>query len=513
MKNQLLGPSSVRIYRCYRNYPQKSFLLLSILVLFIISACSKQKNPESKIDEQFTIELNQLKDYFKIPGISALIEQDGQIIYENYFGLSDIESNTKTDAATVFPIASLTKVFSGVLLMKLAEQSIISLDDPANKYLENTSLNDSILIKHLLSHTSQGPIGEQFYYSFRFGALTKIIEKATNQSFAALLQKEIFNPLDLNNTFLLKDSTQVLTLQNQFASPYILDNGIEKGRIEYGYSTSAGIVSNTKDLLTFSRALDENMLIKVASKNKMFTPFREGLPYGYGIFSQKLYGFKTVWAYGQYDCYAALFIKIPSKKITLILLANNNLMSDPARLIYGNLSSSLFAMSFLKNYILNIPEEPLFQNPENIKASANQETTFSRDIILAQALAESFMARFDVSKINSSAALLEYAFKLDPDYLDYANLSLLHNLSFLKDVAFYRDLDEFKKFDEQIESISTALLKETPQNPYIHNYLGVYNDRKGNIEKAKFHFQKIVNAENFSKNWYTVEAENWLKTQ
>ena len=105
--------------------------------------------------------------------------------------------------------------------------------------------------------------------------------------------------------------------------------------MDYGYSASAGIVSTARDLIRFNQALDLNTLITKDSKEAMFSPFQDGLPYGYGIFTQKIKGLDVVWAYGQYDCYSSLFMKVPDRNITLVLVANNNLMSDPARLIMG----------------------------------------------------------------------------------------------------------------------------------------------------------------------------------
>jgi hypothetical protein len=121
------------------------------------------------------------------------------------------------------------------------------------------------------------------------------------------------------------------------------------------------------------------------------------------------------------------------------------------------------------------------------------------------------MARFEHEKLQSSAKLLNLVFSKYPNYLEYADLSLLHNLSFLKDVAFYMELGEFNNFDTQIITIGEELLKNEPENPYIHSYMGTFYDRKGNQEKAKYHFKQIVNAKNFSKNWYTNEAESWLR--
>ena len=105
---------------------------------------------------------------------------------------------------------------------------------------------------------------------------------------------------------------------------------------------------------------------------------------------------------------------------------------------------------------------------------------------------------------------MNYIFSEHPNYLEYADLNLLHNLSFLKDVAFHMGLGEFYDFDTQIENIGKKLLIEDQHNPYIHSYLGTYYARKGNREKAKYHFESIVNAKNFAENWYTNEAERWL---
>ena len=319
------------------------------------------------------------------------------------------------------------------------------------------------------------------------------------------MEQEIVKTLNLENTFLLKDSTQI----SRIAKPYILDNRIEKGFIDYGYSSSAGIVSNLEDLAIFNEALDNNSIIDKESKELMFSSFKKDLPYGYGIFNQQFENLNIVWAYGQYDCYSSLLLKIPSEKVSLILLANNSLLSDPARLINGDVTSSLFALSFLKNYVLELNEIPLFEKQDSITEPLS-DTDFYRKKILGQALAESYMARFDPEKLETSAKLLNHIFSEYPNYLEYADLNLLHNLSFLKDVAFYMELGEFNDFDTQILDIGKQILQKEPSNPYANTYLGTYYARKGNTEKARSYFEIIVNAKNYSSNWYTKEAQQWL---
>ncbi|MDY8135382.1 serine hydrolase domain-containing protein [Aquimarina sp. 2201CG5-10] len=486
------------------------FVFIISLVLFL--SCSKEEKKKQQFNptEKFTSELIELKEYFQIPGLAISIEKSQKNIYQKYLGVSDIEKQVKLDSTVLFPIASITKVFSGVLVLRLVEQGKLSLEDPINKYLTESTLLDSIKIKHVLSHTSQGKIGENFYYSSRFGLLTNVIEKASGQSFATAMNEEILVPLGLKNTFLLKDSAQITEKKRILAKPYVFNNKIENGFIDSGYSSSAGIVSNLEDLSAFNKAIDDNKLISEKSKKLIFSSIKKGLPYGYGIFNQELNGVKIVWAYGQYDCYSSLFLKVPSKNITLTILANNNLMSDAARLIYGDASSSLFVLSFLKNYVFEYKDMDLFEKEDSITSFDLSTNEFYRKKILAEALAESFMARFYSEKVQSSSRLLERVFSEDPNYLKYANLNLLHNLSFLKDVSFYKELGEFNKFDSQIENIGNKLISIDPENPYLHIYLGTYYSRKGDIKKAKFHFENIVNTANFSKNWYTQEAQDWL---
>lgn len=491
----------------------KKILLFFVSIVLVLAACNQEKEQEFDASKKFIEEITELKEYFQIPGLAISVEKEGEIIQEEYMGYSDLNLQTKLNEETLFPIASLTKVFSGVLLLKLVEQGKLSLEDSLTKYFPELPIEKPIQIKHILSHTSQGDeIGEYFYYSFRFGMLTNVIEKASGTSFEEYLQSEIVEPLGLKNTYLLKDSLQVAKNNLPLVKPYFIEDGIKDGFVDYGYSASAGIITNLEDLAIFNNALDNNTLITRTSKEKMFSGLHDSLPYGYGIFSQTFNGTRLIWAYGQYDCYSSLLLKIPSKNLTLTLLANNNLMSDPARLIYGDVTSSLFSLSFLKNYSIEDSNMKLLETEKSLETQKGLENeNFYRKKLLAQALASSFMSRFDLQEMETSKIVLKKVFTDHPNYQDYADLNLMHTLSFLKDVAFYRDLEPFNDFDRQIEEIGHKLLKDDPQNPYLNMYLGTYYSRRGNEDKAFYHFKNIVEANNFSRNWYTSEAENWIK--
>lgn len=55
---------------------------------------------------------------------------------------------------------------------------------------------------------------------------------------------------------------------------------------------------------------------------------------------------------------------VPEKRLTFVLAANNNLMSDPARLIYGDVMHSLFALSFMKYFAVTDAEGSYYLMPE-----------------------------------------------------------------------------------------------------------------------------------------------------
>jgi len=468
-------------------------------LVLLIASCSKEPSEVAKKNNKFSTELDKLQEFFKIPGLAISVSKGEEVIYEDYKGYSDLENKVVLDAEHLFPVASITKVFTGLAIMKLVEEGKLTLEEPIKKYFpDSKSISDSIQIKHVLSHTSQGEtVGEKFYYSSRFGLLTKVIEQASGMSFEEYMDEEIFLKLKMGRTYLLKDSIQIREKNLSIAKPYVLDDGVKEGFIDFGFSASAGVVSDLQDLRRLSSAIDVNAFISEASKKKMFKGIHSELPYGYGIFKQEVLGMKVVWAYGQYDCYSSLFLKVPELDLTLILLANNNLMSDPARLIYGDVSDSMFALSFLKNYAFN--------------KLRKESSEFKRTEMLAQALSESFMARFDTVHMNRSKELLDFVFEQYPDVLEYADISLQHNLIFLKDVAFYRELGEFNHFDVQIQKIGSKLLKDDPFNPYLNMYLGNFFARKGNEKYARIFFEQITKAKNFSPNWYTTEAKNGLK--
>lgn len=212
---------------------------LTFFIVTILFACSKRK--EISNPPNFEKDLKYLKAYFHIPGMAAVVTQNNKIIYEQNFGTADLKNNISVDSSTIFPIASVTKIFASTLIMKLVQAGKLDLDEPINNYLENSNLSDSIKVKHILSHTSEGDPGGFFNYSPRYSILTSVIEKTSNMSFEDMVRTQILEPLSLKNTHPISNEEVLASLAGQLAKPYYFYGEVEEGHYDTG--VSAGLLS------------------------------------------------------------------------------------------------------------------------------------------------------------------------------------------------------------------------------------------------------------------------------
>jgi CubicO group peptidase (beta-lactamase class C family) len=140
-----------------------------IITLFIgitfFSCNQKEKKNSTSSDENqivlksLTAELDSIQKSGDIIGFSvAIVDQNG-VLYENGFGLSNIETKEKYTENTIQHIASVSKTLIGVSLMKATEMGKLKLDDPIQNYLPFKVINpnhptEPITIRHLATHTS-----------------------------------------------------------------------------------------------------------------------------------------------------------------------------------------------------------------------------------------------------------------------------------------------------------------------------------------------------------------------
>ena len=116
-------------------------------------------------------------------------------------------------------------------------------------------------------------------------------------------------------------------------------------------SASTGIVSTVRDLARFDGALDDDVLLEADTRRRAWEAAGSA-PTGLGWFVQRYNNERIVWHFGlSRDAYSALYIKVPGRKLTLILLANSDGLGAPYTLANGDVTVSLFAQLFLKLFL------------------------------------------------------------------------------------------------------------------------------------------------------------------
>jgi CubicO group peptidase (beta-lactamase class C family) len=323
--------------------------------------------PTTNVDE-LADRLEQLRQLVRIPGFSAAIARDDRVVWAKGFGLADVENEVPATPQTCYHLASLTKTFAATVIFQLVEAGKINLDAPVSEYgieLKDTD-NDAVLVKHLMSHTSEGTPGTRFSYNgARFALLDKVIEKASGQSFGQLVCQRIIAPLELRHTAPnVQDATNFAlaghdrtAFEQAVAKPYELDKSLKLILGEYPthFSGSAGLMSSAPDVARYSIALDQGKLLSQESLERAFTAntLADGKksPYGLGWFVLDHPSAKLVWHYGLWTCNSSMIIKVPTRRLTFVMLANSDRLSRMYLFGVGNLLSSPFARAFVEGFV------------------------------------------------------------------------------------------------------------------------------------------------------------------
>jgi len=346
-------------------------------------------------------ELESLRSRLRIPGMSAAIAEGTNIIWASGFGMANRERSVAAGPDTIYHLASMTKPFASVIVLQLADEGRLSLEDPLSRFGITMERSAPVKVWHLLSHTSGDPPGTSYRYDGNaFGSLTQVIERTTGQPFAKELADRIIRPLGLTRTspnpgeahefWSLVASLTLTTEDIQRGRAAFVASGIEREPIEeglaqgyarawgrwiwptgligpmrampHGFTLSAtgGLVASAPDVARFSIALDQGRLLNETSRARAWepplAPDGRPLPYALGWFVQQTRGHKIVWHYGHGLESSSLVVKIPDSRATFVILANSDGLSRWRRLGDGaDLTASPAATLFLNWYFARTP--------------------------------------------------------------------------------------------------------------------------------------------------------------
>jgi CubicO group peptidase (beta-lactamase class C family) len=246
-----------------------------------------------------TIIRNDLQRH-RIPGAAVALVQEGRVIFSQCYGYADTDKKVAITEDTYFMVGSLTKSFTALAVLKLIEEGKIDPHADIKKYIPDFSIRNlydgevPITVNHLLTHTSGLMIDyyvrltpkrkysnvdllsqlQNEYLCFKPGSAYKysnigyrllgmIIEQVTGEQFADYLEKEVFKPLGLNNSFF--DYTADMALRMSKGH----NGDTEISRVDNEDKSASGLFSTLKDLTA---------LLKFLSSRA--TPLPEGMNNG-----------------------------------------------------------------------------------------------------------------------------------------------------------------------------------------------------------------------------------------
>lgn len=353
---------------------------LALTAALTSNACAPMATHPARTDvEAFAGTLDSLRAAARIPGLAVAAVRDGEIVLSRGFGVADVETGVPVTAETPFDVASVSKPLSAVVALKLVEEGRLDLDHPMradSEFVEFCAAaraeggiffedfrcdSEPILLRHLLTMTSNGEVGQRFLYSpIAYSWASRPMRDAAGEEFSTLVDRYVFQPAEMTRSARIHRRRPLPpALARDLAQPHRVDSSGAMVRAPppppQGDGAAGGVVSNALDLARFDRALDEGRLISAASRERMMTPTRnragEALPYGIGWFVQRHEGRRLVWHSGRWEnAYSALYLKLPDERLTLILLANADGIGWDNSLDEAAVERSPFARAFLNAF-------------------------------------------------------------------------------------------------------------------------------------------------------------------
>lgn len=285
-------------------------------------------------NDQFIDDTFQLQKRLGILGLAGVVIEDGEIVSSFSNGTTEDSENSAFTVNTPIEVASITKALTAILVAQADEIGELNYEDFVNNfepdyngfvspYVRPDGGPKDITIRQIVTHTSEGMPGEDFVYSSsRYRLLSTVLEKSTNHSFEELVSARILKPAGMI----------------EFPSPNLDANN--------------GLVTSAQELAKFAIALDKEIIFTASQQYNLCKPVTnligEELPIGLGMFSQEVSSFRVCWSYGQSNNSSAIFVRLPQEKLTLIIVANSNALTDPFRLLMANIQRSPFVMSFIR---------------------------------------------------------------------------------------------------------------------------------------------------------------------
>ena len=316
------------------------------------------------------------------PGLQVAVFKDGKAVLVKSYGSANLEQHVPVSNESVFRVGSVTKQFTAVALLLLAEEGKLSLQDKLSKYYANFPRADDITLEQMLHHTSgiynytsdpnftrdgmvhrttdemvefigKLPKTQDFepgtdwsYSNSAYFILGGVVEKVAGEPLATVFKTRLFVPIGMTHTA-LDDETELVPGRVRGYSGAAPGKFTNAPFISMSIPGGAGSIRSTAaDLAKWNAALFGGKVLKATSLAAMLTPGRlndgqtagvaiakmmsaAGAPganskqeYGYALFVSQEDGHRKVSHGGGIYGFSAALSEFPKDRVTVAVLSN-----------------------------------------------------------------------------------------------------------------------------------------------------------------------------------------------
>lgn len=312
------------------------------------------------------------------PGCSVGIYDQGKVVFAKGYGYANLENRVPITADSVFDIGSVSKQFTAMSVVLLAQEGKLKLDDDVRKYLpELRDYGTTITIRHLLNHTSgirdfitllalkgltdkdyytiseiYDILGRQQSLAFTPGSafsysnsgyflLGEIVARASGKSLAAYAQAKIFAPLGMKHSH-FNDNSDLVIPRRAYAYYGDAKSGYRVGGGFLDYVGDGGVFTTVRDLQLWDEDFYRGKVWTPAVKEEMLrvNKLTNGQPigaedfgsggYASGLHVGKWRGLPVVRHSGGWVGYVSDFVRFPQQHFSVAVLCNND-SQDPTQ--------------------------------------------------------------------------------------------------------------------------------------------------------------------------------------
>lgn len=312
------------------------------------------------------------------PGAAVIVVRNGEVIFRKGYGMANLELGIPVEPDMIFRLGSITKQFTAVATLMLMEEGKLSLDDPITKFIPDyPTQGKTITVEHLLTHTSgiksytglpewrplwrkdvslkemidlfkNKPMefapGEKWNYNNSgYVLLGEIIEKVSGMSYGDFVEKKIFAPLGMTQSFY--DNTARIIPRRINGYTRAGEKWVNADYLSMSWPHAAGsLISSVDDLVKWDAALYTGKLVKQETLIRAWAPYRlingRSTKYGYGWGISDVAGIPSIEHGGGINGFTTIGVRVPSERIYVAILTNRdsgtgNLGKQVAAIIAG----------------------------------------------------------------------------------------------------------------------------------------------------------------------------------